>query len=127
MHTLIRDREISKHDFVFYSDRLIRLVIIHSLNPKNYPTIAVPIYGVLIMLLQVVEHGLGHLPFTEKQITTPTGMLEVVCILCLCAYFPFYFDYVGVLPLLLFSCSSMSRMLTSLVFFIICRVRVHWC
>lgn len=46
MHTLIRDREISKHDFVFYSDRLIRLV---------------------------VEHGLGHLPFTEKHITTPTG------------------------------------------------------
>lgn len=27
MHTLIRDREISKHDFVFYSDRLIRLVL----------------------------------------------------------------------------------------------------
>ncbi|KAK4365760.1 hypothetical protein RND71_013640 [Anisodus tanguticus] len=46
MHTLIRDKEISKHDFVFYSDRLIRLV---------------------------VEHGLGHLPFTEKQIVTPTG------------------------------------------------------
>ncbi|KAL0351131.1 UNVERIFIED_CONTAM: Uridine kinase-like protein 2, chloroplastic [Sesamum radiatum] len=46
MHTLIRDRDISKHDFVFYSDRLIRLV---------------------------VEHGLGHLPFTEKQIVTPTG------------------------------------------------------
>lgn len=23
--------------------------------------------------LQVVEHGLGHLPFTEKQIITPTG------------------------------------------------------
>ncbi|MBA0663903.1 hypothetical protein Goklo_003983, partial [Gossypium klotzschianum] len=38
------DREISKHDFVFYSDRLIRLV---------------------------VEHGLGHLPFTEKQVITP--------------------------------------------------------
>ncbi|EXC31333.1 Uridine kinase-like protein 1 [Morus notabilis] len=46
MHTLIRDRDISKHDFVFYSDRLIRLV---------------------------VEHGLGHFPFTEKQIVTPTG------------------------------------------------------
>ncbi|KAK1272329.1 hypothetical protein QJS04_geneDACA012653 [Acorus gramineus] len=46
MHTLIRDREISKHDFIFYSDRLIRLV---------------------------VEHGLGHLPFTEKQVITPTG------------------------------------------------------
>ncbi|GLT33101.1 hypothetical protein SLA2020_077150 [Shorea laevis] len=46
MHTLIRDRETSKHDFIFYSDRLIRLV---------------------------VEHGLGHLPFTEKQVVTPTG------------------------------------------------------
>ncbi|PRQ54240.1 putative transferase [Rosa chinensis] len=46
MHTLIRDREISKHDFVFYSDRLICLV---------------------------VEHGLGHLPFTEKQVITPPG------------------------------------------------------
>ncbi|XP_061356281.1 uridine/cytidine kinase UKL1, chloroplastic isoform X3 [Gastrolobium bilobum] len=48
MHTLIRDRDISKHDFVFYSDRLIRLV---------------------------VEHGLGHLPFTEMQVVTPTGSL----------------------------------------------------
>ncbi|KAI3939353.1 hypothetical protein MKW98_022221, partial [Papaver atlanticum] len=46
MHTLIRDANITKHDFVFYADRLIRLV---------------------------VEHGLGHLPFTEKQVTTPTG------------------------------------------------------
>lgn len=27
MHTLIRDKDISKHDFVFYSDRLIRLVL----------------------------------------------------------------------------------------------------
>lgn len=24
---------------------------------------------------QVVEHGLGHLPFTEKQVVTPTGVL----------------------------------------------------
>ncbi|XP_061342234.1 uridine/cytidine kinase UKL1, chloroplastic-like isoform X2 [Gastrolobium bilobum] len=48
MHTLIRDREISKHDFVFYSDRLLRLV---------------------------VEHGLGYLPFTEKQVITPTGSI----------------------------------------------------
>ncbi|GAA0150142.1 nucleotide kinase [Lithospermum erythrorhizon] len=46
MHTLIRDAQITKHDFVFYADRLIRLV---------------------------VEHGLGHLPFTEKHVTTPTG------------------------------------------------------
>ncbi|WOL15885.1 uridine kinase-like protein 1, chloroplastic isoform X1 [Canna indica] len=46
MHTLIRDRNITTPDFVFYSDRLIRLV---------------------------VEHGLGHLPFSEKQVVTPTG------------------------------------------------------
>ncbi|KAJ6724086.1 URIDINE KINASE-LIKE PROTEIN 3 [Salix viminalis] len=46
MHTLIRDSLTTKHDFVFYADRLIRLV---------------------------VEHGLGHLPFTEKQVITPTG------------------------------------------------------
>ncbi|KAG6402914.1 hypothetical protein SASPL_135128 [Salvia splendens] len=60
MHTLIRDRDISKHDFVFYSDRLIRLV---------------------------TEHGLGHLPFTEKQITTPTGSIYTGVDFCkkLCA------------------------------------------
>ncbi|XP_020089370.1 uridine kinase-like protein 4 isoform X2 [Ananas comosus] len=46
MHTLIRDAETTKHDFIFYADRLIRLV---------------------------VEHGLGHLPFKEKQVITPTG------------------------------------------------------
>lgn len=25
------------------------------------------------VFFQVVEHGLGHLPFTEKQVITPTG------------------------------------------------------
>ncbi|KAM3303491.1 uridine kinase-like protein 4 [Capsicum chacoense] len=46
MDTLIRDAQTTKHDFVFYADRLIRLV---------------------------VEHGLGHLLFTEKQVITPIG------------------------------------------------------
>ncbi|KAH7683251.1 Uracil phosphoribosyltransferase protein [Dioscorea alata] len=46
MHTLIRDAKTTKHDFIFYADRLIRLV---------------------------VEHGLGHLPFKEKQVIAPTG------------------------------------------------------
>merc|ERR1712070_908704 len=46
MHTIIRDVNATKSDFVFYSDRLIRLV---------------------------VEHGLGQLPFIEKTVTTPTG------------------------------------------------------
>ncbi|CAL5368317.1 unnamed protein product [Camellia sinensis] len=51
MHTLVRDVRTTKHDFVFYADRLIRLV---------------------------VEHGLGHLPFTEKQIITPTEDLYIL-------------------------------------------------
>ncbi|CAJ2666031.1 unnamed protein product [Trifolium pratense] len=55
MHTLIRDVGTTKHDFVFYSDRLIRLV---------------------------VEHGLGHLPFTEKQVTTPTGSVYSGVVFC---------------------------------------------
>ncbi|KAM7509191.1 hypothetical protein LguiA_019644 [Lonicera macranthoides] len=55
MHTLIRDVKTTKHDFVFYSDRLIRLV---------------------------VEHGLGHLPFTEKQVITPTGSIYSGVIFC---------------------------------------------
>ncbi|CDP16619.1 unnamed protein product [Coffea canephora] len=55
MHTLIRDAKTNKHDFIFYADRLIRLV---------------------------VEHGLGHLPFTEKQILTPTGSVYTGVVFC---------------------------------------------
>jgi uridine kinase len=32
MHTLIRDSQTTKHDFVFYADRLIRLVGLCFLN-----------------------------------------------------------------------------------------------
>ncbi|WIA17892.1 hypothetical protein OEZ85_009392 [Tetradesmus obliquus] len=46
MHTIIRDAATSKNDFVFYADRLNRLV---------------------------VEAGLGLLPFAEKTVATPTG------------------------------------------------------
>ncbi len=46
LHTIIRDKNTSKQDFVFYADRLIRIV---------------------------VEAGLGCLPFGEKIVTTPTG------------------------------------------------------
>lgn len=46
MHTIIRDQDTKKNDFVFYANRLNRLV---------------------------VEAGLGHLPFEEKTVTTPTG------------------------------------------------------
>ncbi|MBA0840579.1 hypothetical protein Goarm_003153 [Gossypium armourianum] len=75
MHTLIRDREISKHDFVFYSDRLIRLV---------------------------VEHGLGHFPFTEKQVITPTASAYTgVDFAKSCVVFPLFEDilaYIEKLP-----------------------------
>mmetsp|Transcript_27370 Transcript_27370/g.48754 ORF Transcript_27370/g.48754 Transcript_27370/m.48754 type:complete len:475 (-) Transcript_27370:516-1940(-) len=50
MHTIIRDQNTHKHDFVFYADRLIRLV---------------------------VEAGLGLLPFAEKTVYTPTGSAYV--------------------------------------------------
>lgn len=46
MHTIIRDRTTKKNDFVFYADRLNRLV---------------------------VEASLGHLPFKEHIVVTPTG------------------------------------------------------
>lgn len=73
MHTLIRDREISKHDFAFYSDRLIRLV---GNNLELYTGFIAPTNKLILVSLtsQVVEHGLGYLPFTEKQVITPTGL-----------------------------------------------------
>lgn len=46
LQTVIRDRDTSRSDFVFYADRLIRLV---------------------------VEEGLNQLPYEEQVITTPTG------------------------------------------------------
>jgi uridine kinase len=46
LQTIIRDAGLSRDEFVFYSDRLIRLLI---------------------------EEALGHLPFTERTVTTPTG------------------------------------------------------
>lgn len=46
MHTIIRSRKCNRSDFVFYSDRLIRLV---------------------------VEHALGHLPFKNEIVRTPNG------------------------------------------------------
>ena len=47
LQTLIRDRTTHREDFIFYSDRLIRLLI---------------------------EEGLNFLPFSEKVVTTPTGV-----------------------------------------------------
>ncbi|KAI0687330.1 PRTase-like protein [Earliella scabrosa] len=46
LYTIIRDKETSRGDFLFYSDRIIRLL---------------------------VEEGLNHLPVIPKTVTTPTG------------------------------------------------------
>eukprot|EP01137_Pigoraptor_chileana_P018012 Opistho-2@76877 len=46
LFTIIRDKRTSRGDFIFYSDRLIRLV---------------------------VEEGLNELPYVEKAVVTPTG------------------------------------------------------
>jgi len=47
LHTIIRNKNTDRDDFIFYSDRLIRLLI---------------------------EHAVNYLPYGEKIITTPTGL-----------------------------------------------------
>ncbi|KAJ8091241.1 Uracil phosphoribosyltransferase, synthesizes UMP from uracil [Marasmius tenuissimus] len=46
LFTIIRDKETTRGDFLFYSDRIIRLL---------------------------VEEGLNHLPVVKKSVVTPTG------------------------------------------------------
>ncbi|MGW6448534.1 uracil phosphoribosyltransferase [Lentzea sp. NPDC055074] len=46
LHTIVRDRDVSREDFVFYTERINRLLI---------------------------EAGLGLLPFTPRDVTTPVG------------------------------------------------------
>jgi len=46
LHTIVRNKHTSRADFIFYADRLIRLVI---------------------------EEGLSFLPFAEETVITPTG------------------------------------------------------
>ena len=45
LYTIIRDKNTSRGDFLFYSDRIIRLL---------------------------VEEGLNHLPVVKKDVVTPT-------------------------------------------------------
>lgn len=46
LYTIIRNKETSRGDFLFYSDRIIRLL---------------------------VEEGLNHLPVVKRTVETPTG------------------------------------------------------
>ncbi|KAG6861496.1 hypothetical protein C0995_015923 [Termitomyces sp. Mi166 len=55
LYTIIRDKNTSRGDFLFYSDRIIRLL---------------------------VEEGLNHLPVVKRTVETPTAMeagLREVC------------------------------------------------
>ncbi|KAI0027368.1 PRTase-like protein [Vararia minispora EC-137] len=47
LYTIIRDKDTPRGDFIFYSDRIIRLL---------------------------VEEGLNHLPVVPKSVQTPTGV-----------------------------------------------------
>ena len=114
MHTIIRDHTTHHADFVFYADRLLRLVCARvrsspgawlaccgasvpcrarglGSGTRTSPLVA-PL-GVATCLLalpsrtnrclflgtlQVVEAGLGYLPFSEKIVLTPTGH-QCVC------------------------------------------------
>ena len=55
LYTIIRDRETSRGDFLFYSDRIIRLL---------------------------VEEGLNHLPVVKKVVETPTVSEPELWIAC---------------------------------------------
>ena len=55
LYTIIRDKETSRGDFLFYSDRIIRLL---------------------------VEEGLNHLPVVKKVVETPTVSEPELWIAC---------------------------------------------
>jgi uridine kinase len=68
LHTIIRDHSTSNEDFVFYSNRLIRLLVEEGLRlPRRLSSMPSPPH-----LIQIFSHR-SHLPFAEKVITTPTG------------------------------------------------------
>jgi Uracil phosphoribosyltransferase len=54
LYTIIRDKDTSRGDFIFYSDRIIRLL---------------------------VEEGLNHLPVVPKVVETPTVCKLYPCVM----------------------------------------------
>ena len=59
LFTIIRDKNTNRNDFVFYSDRIIRILI---------------------------EHAINYLPFTTKTIITPTGMRYNISFMNICDF-----------------------------------------
>lgn len=62
--TIVRDRNTSRADFIFYANRIIRLLVEEG--------------NELLPLLSIrgLTAGLNHLPVVEKKVTTPTGMIS---------------------------------------------------
>ena len=62
--TIIRNKETSRGDFIFYSDRVIRLLVEEGsfFRLKDWR------FNLHFSLL-----ALNHLPFVEKKVITPTG------------------------------------------------------
>ncbi|CAG7848156.1 Uracil phosphoribosyltransferase Short=UPRTase; AltName: Full=Pyrimidine-degrading protein 16; AltName: Full=UMP pyrophosphorylase; AltName: Full=Uracil catabolism protein 6 [Serendipita indica DSM 11827] len=60
LYTIIRDKTTSRGDFIFYSDRIIRLLTL--------------LVESALWLFNMVEEGLNHLPIVPKTVMTPTGV-----------------------------------------------------
>ena len=80
MHTILRDKTTTKNNFVFYANRLNRLVIENVLGhlPFVEKTVITPTGrggggGGRVRGRLVIENVLGHLPFVEKTVITHTN------------------------------------------------------
>ena len=63
LHSIIRDVNTTRADFIFYSGLCYFKIIIKTFKSDR-----------LIRL--VIEEGLGFLPFEETNVLTPTGNAE---------------------------------------------------
>lgn len=60
--TICRDKTTSRADFIFYANRIIRLLVEEGIDLIQYCLII----------------GLNHLPVVEKEVTTPTGLFYCI-------------------------------------------------
>jgi uracil phosphoribosyltransferase len=78
LYTIIRDKNTGRGDFIFYSDRIIRLLV---RTPPSVPvfltatlTYQSPAFCCRLVWNSQVEEGLNHLPIVPKTVMTPTGV-----------------------------------------------------
>lgn len=71
--TIIRDESTSRSDFIFYSDRIIRLLVEEgkcSFSPTFFLSLLCHFSNADVGR----NTGLNHLPTLEKTVNTPTGL-----------------------------------------------------